>query len=127
MASLQDAVRDVIRETENSVVEMVLAIAEKIVDQTVISAEMVEQMVRSALAVAEQGADFQIELNPEDLELLRKINSPLLQPASGPERFRFEPRPAITRGGCVVHTRLGTIDARRETRWAQVREVMAPG
>lgn len=126
MTSLQQAVHDVVRQTEDSVVQLALAIAEKVVGQTVISAELVEQNVRSALADAEKGADFLVELNPDDLALLRKINSPLLQSTAGPEKFRFESSTAITPGGCLVHTRLGTIDARRETRWSQVREATAP-
>jgi flagellar biosynthesis/type III secretory pathway protein FliH len=55
-------------------------------------------------------------LHPEDLELLQRLDSPLLEAArTSPAAFLAAPE--VTRGGCLVRTRFGTVDARRETKF----------
>ena len=73
--------------------------------------------MRDALAQVEGTAQFTVRLHPADLELLQKAGSPLLATATGPDEFRFLGSPEVTRGGCLVQTRFGTVDARRETKF----------
>jgi len=35
----------------------------------------------------------------------------------GAQEFRFLSSPEVTRGGCLVQTQFGTVDARRETKF----------
>jgi len=124
LEALQKAASDVLVQSEQAMVQLAFAIAEKLVGETAISASMVAASVRTAIAEAEQATDFQIQLNPEDLALLQQSESPMLQP--GPAQvFHFESSPAITRGGCLVVTRFGIIDGRRETRRDQLEEALA--
>jgi flagellar biosynthesis/type III secretory pathway protein FliH len=58
-----------------------------------------------------------VRLHPADLELLQKAGSPLLTSADGVSEFRFLGSPEVARGGCLVQTRFGTVDARRETKF----------
>ena len=39
---------------------------------------------------------------------------------------RFTNSPDITRGGCIVQTRFGIIDARRETKFEQLHKTLSP-
>jgi flagellar biosynthesis/type III secretory pathway protein FliH len=54
--------------------------------------------------------------------LLRKNTAPILKgiPDAGP--LRFISATEVTRGGCLVQTRFGLIDARRETKLAQLKQ-----
>jgi flagellar assembly protein FliH len=85
---------------------------------------MVEAVVREALKQVEDTAEIVIQLHPDDLALLRKHESPLLNglPETGP--LRFAGSPEVTRGGCIVQTRFGMIDARRETKLEQLRKTL---
>jgi flagellar biosynthesis/type III secretory pathway protein FliH len=62
-------------------------------------------------------AKITIRLHPADLELLQRGDSPLLATEAGANEFRFLGSPEVTRGGCLVQTRFGTVDARRETKF----------
>jgi flagellar assembly protein FliH len=115
VASLRQAVPQVVRDTENTMVALALAVAQKLVADIPISAPMVEAAVRDALAQVEGTAQFTVRLHRADLELLENSESPVLADADG-KQFRFLSSSEITRGGCVVETRFGTIDARRETK-----------
>jgi flagellar biosynthesis/type III secretory pathway protein FliH len=57
--------------------------------------------------------------------LLRLHHSPVLTglPESGP--LRFAGSSEVTRGGCLVQTRFGVIDARRETKLEQLRQTLS--
>ena len=125
-AALRNAVSQVVQQTEQQLLQVALEAARKIVGGLEISAELVERVVREAVSEVEDGAEITIQLHPQDLALLRKHQSPLLQgiPDAGP--LRFINSSEITRGGCLVQTRFGTLDARRETKFEQLRESLAP-
>jgi len=123
--SLRRTLPQVIHESETSVIELALATAQKIVANLPIDAAMVEATVREALRQTEDTAEITIQLHPEDLALLRQRQSPLLDglPESGP--LRFTSSSDISRGGCVIQTRFGLIDARRETKIEQLRKSLS--
>ena len=122
LASLQQSVPRVVRQTEAGVVELALEVARKLVSEMPVSEEMVEAVVRSALAQAEEGVGFQVFLHADDLALLQRSNSPVLLPGPGNEAMHFQASAEVTRGGCLVETRFGVIDARRETKLKLIRQ-----
>jgi flagellar assembly protein FliH len=115
--SLRQAVPQVIRDAENMVVSLALEVAQKLVSDMPISVPMVEAAVRDALAQVEGTAQYTVRLHPADLELLQKAGSPLLAGSDGSSDCRFLGSPDVARGGCLVQTRFGTVDARRETKF----------
>jgi len=122
--SLRRAVPEVIRETEATLIHLALESAQKIVAGLPISAELIEAVVREAVRQVEDTADVTIQLNPDDLALLRKHNSPVLSEVSGSGQLRFVSSSEVTRGGCLVQTRFGLIDARRETKVEQLKQTL---
>lgn len=124
LASLREAVPQVAREGERALVALALEAAHKIVCGLPVSAEMIEAAVKEAIAQVEDTASFTVQLHPEDLAVLERTNSPLLLPQGGEERIRFQPSAHVTRGGCVVQTRFGVIDARRETKVELLRNAL---
>jgi flagellar assembly protein FliH len=78
---------------------------------------MVETAIREALAQVEGAAQITVRLHPADLELLQKADSTIVHAGESAKEIRFLGSPEVTRGGCLVQTRFGTIDARRETKF----------
>jgi flagellar assembly protein FliH len=115
--SLRQAVPQVVRETENTMIALSLSVAQKLVAGMPISPAMIEGVVRDALAQVEGTAQFTVRLHPADLELLQKCDSSLLIDGDGAKEFRFLSSAEVTRGGCLVQTHFGTVDARRETKF----------
>lgn len=123
--SLKRAVPQVIAEAQTALIELALESARKIVAGLPISPEMVEAVIREALQQVEDSAQITIHLHPEDLALLRKHKSPILSgvPDAGP--LHFISSADVTRGGCLVQTRFGLIDARRETKLEQLKQTLS--
>jgi flagellar biosynthesis/type III secretory pathway protein FliH len=125
LQSLTRAIPQVVRETENALIQLALDSAQKIVAGLPITTEMVEAVVRETVRQVEGSAEITVLLHPDDLALLRLHHSPVLTglPESGP--LRFAGSSEVTRGGCLVQTRFGVIDARRETKLEQLRQTLS--
>jgi flagellar assembly protein FliH len=120
--SLRTVVPRVNVETEKILIDLALEAAQKIIAGMPIQPKLVEAVVREAVGQVQDSAEITIHLHPDDLALLRKHQSPILQglPETGPLRFTGSTQ--VSRGGCLVHTRFGLLDARRETKVEQLRQ-----
>ncbi len=116
LSALREALPGVIRECEQALVALALEAAQRILSGLPVSSEMIEAAVKEACAQAADSTELHVQLHAEDLALLQKVNSPLLLPQGGREPLHFHTSPHVTRGGCLVQTRFGVIDARRETK-----------
>lgn len=123
--SLTQAVGQVTRECEGAMIALALEIAGKLVADMPISSEMVEAAVREALSNVEQSTNLTVLVNPMDYELLQQANAPVLLTEVGGQRLKLQPSPQVTRGGCLVQTHFGVIDARRETKLEALKQSLA--
>lgn len=126
VTSLKQMLPQMAREMESALVRLALESAKKIVSGVKIDVKVVEAVVREALGQVQDMAEVSIRLHPDDLALLHKHKSPLLEglPETGP--LRFVASGEVTRGGCIVQTRFGVVDAQQETKLEQLRKVTAP-
>ncbi len=124
--SLSQAAPQVIRDTENMVISLALEVARKLVSDMPINAQMVEAAVRDALTHVDNSTQVTVRLHPADLELLQGAGSALLTSNDAKTSFRFLSSAEVSRGGCMVETRFGTVDARRETKFDLLKKGMQP-
>lgn len=122
LQSIRQSVQHVIQQGESALIELAVQIAHKLVSEMPISTEMVEAAIRSALAQVDEATEFTIYVHADDLALLQKNQSPLLEKGPGNEPVHFHVSPEVTRGGCLVQTHFGIIDARRETKMTLIRK-----
>ena len=101
---------------EKHVVMLAAEAAIKLTSGIPISADMVEAYVREALTLIEQDTEITIILNPDDLALLEQHQSSLLNRAGSYPVVKFRADPKLSRGGCMVETKFGELDSRRETK-----------
>ncbi|MCC6233748.1 MAG: hypothetical protein IT580_13945 [Verrucomicrobiales bacterium] len=117
IASLQKSIHQVTHDSEQQLVALALEIARKLIGDIPISTEMVEASVREAISQVEDATELHVRLHPVDLELLHKSDSSLLKAPTDGTTVRFHSSSEVSRGGCLVQTRFGVLDARRETRF----------
>ena len=121
--SLTQTLPNVINECQDSLVALALQVAEKLVAGLPISVEMVEASIREALAQMEEATSYTVQINPADLQLLDQYASPLRQSAQA-DGIELQASPEISRGGCVVESRFGVVDAQRATKMALLQKSM---
>jgi flagellar biosynthesis/type III secretory pathway protein FliH len=126
LESLRQSVKKVVADSEDTLVALTLEIAQKLVGSLAITPEMVESSVKDALGQIEQSTRIKVLLHPEDLSLLQKIDSALLPQAGSQSAMQVQSSSDVTRGGCIVETDFGTIDARRETKLEMIKRSLKP-
>lgn len=122
--ALRQAAPEVARRGEQALVELTLAALEKLLAGAPVSHAVVAAVVREAVAHVEGATEITVLLHPEDLALLQRTNDgPGLAACAG-ERLRFQTAPQVTRGGCLLETNFGSLDARLEAKFEQLRQAL---
>ena len=116
LKSLQEAIPQVVHDCEQALTALTLELAQKLVAGLPLSMERVEAAIQEALGQVEETTDCHCYVHPEDLELLRRSDSPLLSKTGDGQHLHFHPSPEVTRGGCIVKTRFGVVDAQLESK-----------
>ena len=108
---------------EKCSVELALAVAEKIVGKEINKDQkVVLNIVKEALKKVIVFEKINIRVNPDDLQLIND-NAALFQNYTDNKKdFSFESDPSISRGGCIIETDSGIIDARIEKQLQMVNE-----
>ena len=124
LSSLRDTLPKVVRGSEKHLVSVALEVAQKLVSDMPISQQMVEAAIREALHQVESTVEYRVQINPQDLALLKRTQSPLLSSAKGTQPVHFESSSEVARGGCLVQTPYGVIDTQRETKMRLLKEAL---
>lgn len=83
--------------------------------------ELVAMVAQDAInAVLMSARHIHVHVNPEDQTIVAEGASEALQARGA----RLIPSPSIKRGGCLIESDAGSIDARIEARWAQAAKVL---
>ena len=119
-AALELAVEELGPEAESRAVDLAVALAEKILSTTVdADPGLVSAVVTGAIRRALHHGPLVVEINPADVELVRASLEGIEAELGGLPRLDLVGERRIPRGGCVVHTGEGQIDARLDTQLAR--------
>ncbi len=110
-----------LRQVEPTLIKIVMAVVRRVLRRELDGdSDYVTAMVREALRYVHDSTKVIVRLHPDDAVLLRDKAEELAAGAQGLEQVELKEDPHLTRGGSLVETDLGTIDARLE---AQLEEI----
>jgi flagellar assembly protein FliH len=122
-ALAENAVHEVdqlVRGLEPQVVELGLAIAEKVIEREVrLDPTIVVGVVRATLAEISETTTVNVRVSPDDHEILLPHWDGML-PKSVAQRSELLSDEAVAPGGCVVETRVGRVDAQLKSKLQQI-------
>jgi len=109
-----------VRGLEDDVVDLALAIAEKVIAREVrLDREIIVNVVRAALSEVHDATELRIRANPDDVPLLEPRWQEML-PRSVAEQSELVADELVDRGGVIVETRIGYADSQLKTRLNQI-------
>lgn len=113
----------ILEESESHLVDLALAIAEKVVAQEIEEGRIrIEPIVREALKQAPPRRDIAVHLNPQDLAVWQESvgdEGEMLPPA-----IRLLADESVKRGECIVESAEGTVSATITERLSEARELL---
>lgn len=108
-------VREIEESLEGQYIGLIKACCEKIIGQELKQhPESIVGVVRLALAEARQQREIIVRVHPDDVAALERSKGKLLEMLARANTIEVRADASVTRGGCVVVTELGTIDATLE-------------
>jgi flagellar biosynthesis/type III secretory pathway protein FliH len=112
-------------EAEAAAVELALALAEKVLGAALeLRPELVLDVATGALRRTDDREHLVLQVNPDDLELVRACADDVAARLGGIGRLEVASERRVARGGCIVRTPAGEIDARIEEQLARAAEVL---
>ncbi len=100
------------QQLEGEYIGLLIECVEKVIGGELrINPEAIVGVVCTALRDARQQREIIVRVHPEDAEVLRKHQNKLLQVLARANSVDVREDPTCRRGGCVIVTELGTIDA----------------
>jgi flagellar assembly protein FliH len=114
-------------EMEEQIVGLSLAVAEKILHAEVTTnGEVIRNVLREAIRGIVDRDHMKIRLHPLDFRTMMAIKTDFLQAFDGIKNILFEEDDAIQRGGAVIETLFGEVDARLEQQFLEVKAGILP-
>ncbi len=97
---------------EKELTALALAIAKKVVQREVEARpDGVLECVRAALRAVAAGGEVAVRVNPKDFEVVSEYRPELMKLCDGLRGLGVESDELVARGGCMVYTSCGEIDA----------------
>ncbi len=107
---------------EIQMVELSLAIARRVIGEELKTGpDAVLSCIKSAMKKVIEGSSVRIHLNPDDMQLIEGKIKDNLQPPGG-HQVEMVSDATIGKGGCLIETEFGLIDATLESRWRAIEE-----
>jgi flagellar assembly protein FliH len=123
--ALRDEAAAIAERLECQAVDLGLFLAEKIVGSAVAAdPELVVEAVRGALRGLVDRERVTVLVHPDDLELVRGAMGGLIATLGGIEHCEVQAERRVARGGAVVRTPEGDVDARLDVKLQRAREVV---
>ncbi len=102
-------------------------IAEKLLGRELaLRPDAVADVARLALAEARGAHELVVRAHPDDLAALEAARPRLRAELALVPEVRLHPDPSVGRGGCIVETESGSVDARLETQLDAIERAMTP-
>ena len=121
-----NTLRERIYETsENELVKLALVVSRSIIHQELtLSREVMLNTVKSVLRNTVGIGHLKIRVSPLDIDFIRRNNKDILKSVDGLKSIALEEDTSIIRGGCVIETDFGDIDARIENQIKELDQVL---
>jgi flagellar assembly protein FliH len=116
---------DAAETVEARAVELAIRLAEKVVAGTIeVQPERVVDVVRGGLRCLVERERVTVQVNSLDLELVREAIGPLVTTLGGIDNIEVQEDRRVSRGGALVRSAAGEVDATIETKLERAREVL---
>lgn len=111
--------------TEPGLRRLAVRIAEKILGRELeLKPDAVCDIVRTALEAARTRRDLVVRVHPGDLDAVVRARPRLSEAVVHQAGLTFRADPGVPRGGCLVDTEVGTLDARLEVQLAAIERAL---
>lgn len=117
--------QEIINEAEPFVIELSIQIASKIIQKELeTKPEVLMEMIKQNLVYSNERSMISICVSPEDFSFVQAGRSQFLEMVEGQIEVKVLPEHSIEKGGCVIRTSYGSIDARLDVQLKEIKQAL---
>ena len=125
LAAFEQSKRHLLAAAESQLIELALAVARRVCKRlTASSSDAARANARHVLELVKHESDLVLRVNPAEYEALRELVADLVQDSERHEHLEVVADPQVERGGCLLTSREGTIDASIDTQLERIAEAL---
>lgn len=114
--------KSILEKAEKDILMLSVSIAEKILQQEVTSnQDTVQNILKAAMKNILDRENIKVRLHPQDFHYMMDKKEDFLQGFDGIKNIVFEEDGGIIRGGALIETQFGEVDARIDRQFAEVK------
>ncbi len=112
---------DFLRRQGEDLVRLAMEVAEQVIAAELsLNPDLILSIVGKAMESAFEADEYRILVNPEDVSVVQENRPLLLANINGLRQIHVQGDASITRGGCIVESNKGQVDARVESKMAEI-------
>lgn len=110
---------------EEQILQLALAVAEKVIHmETTTNRNVIQNVLKAAMKSIVDRENMKIRVHPHDFQYMMEIKSDFMNNFDGIKNIVFEEDVSITRGGAILETMFGEVDARVDQQYNAIKSVM---
>ncbi len=125
IASIQQQWKAIGKKIEDAVLTLAMNIAQQVIKSEITSnGKTILNQAREAIRHLTGVERIRIRVNPEDEKILKQYRSELITASDSVKELIFDVDESITRGGCIIESESGNVDATIETQMKKILEIL---
>jgi flagellar assembly protein FliH len=117
--------QETIEKLEEEIVQLSLAIAEKVIHvEVTTNREVIRGVLKEAIKNINDREDMKIRLHPQDFQDMVLIKNDFMRSFDGIQNVVFTEDESIQRGGAIIETTCGEVDARLDQQHYEIKMAM---
>jgi flagellar assembly protein FliH len=117
--------RITLEKMEEEIVRLSLAVAEKVIHlEAATNREVIRGVLKEAIKGIGDRENMKIRVHPQDFHFMIEIKNDFLQSFDGIRNMTFAEDESIQRGGAIIETVCGEVDARLDQQYNEVKAAM---
>jgi flagellar assembly protein FliH len=117
--------KSILDNAEQQIVQLSMAIAERVIHlEVTTNREVIRGVLKEAIKNISDRENMKIRVHPQDLHYMLEIKSDFLHGFDGVKNIVFEEDEAILRGGAIIETLCGEVDARLDQQYNEIKTLM---
>ncbi|MBN1381540.1 MAG: hypothetical protein JXA41_07685 [Deltaproteobacteria bacterium] len=122
---LNELKQKILENAEEQILDLTLAVARKVIHMEVATRrEIIQGVLKDAIRIIVDRENMKIHVHPQDFQYMMEIKSDFLSSFDGVKNSVFEEDETVGRGGAIVETQFGEVDARIDQQFNEVKSLL---
>jgi len=117
--------KEILKDADDIITRLAVSVAKMVIKQEVATDPgLIKEVVKNALKLVDDRKRISLKVNPEDWKEIENYEDEIRAVAHGVQELEIKEDETIVRGGCVIESDSGIVDAQIDSQLEEIRKVI---